>query len=101
VTQIGLTEHARSLIRDVLRKYPEVRAATLFGSRAKGVHTERSDIDLAVAGDVSELRAAAIAAELEELPLPVRFDVQSLREVTHQELLAHIERVGIQIYSAE
>ena len=31
---------------------------------------------LALWGDVSDLRAEAIAAELDELPLPCRYDVQ-------------------------
>src|SRR6476660_3981699 len=58
------------LLRRIFRRHPEVTSATLFGSRAKGTHTERPDVDLAVTGDVAPLRAEAIAAELEELPLP-------------------------------
>jgi hypothetical protein len=46
------------------------------------------------------LRAEAIAAELEELPLPYRFDVQSLAHIQHRPLLEHIQRVGILIYPA-
>ena len=36
------------LVRSVLRQHPEVHSATLFGSRAKGTHHERSDVDLAL-----------------------------------------------------
>ncbi len=88
------------LVRSVFRLHPEVTSATLFGSRAKGTHTHRSDVDLAVAGDIEPLRAEAIAAELEELPLPYRFDVQSLAHIQHRPLLEHIQRVGIVIYLA-
>ena len=42
----------------------------------------------------------AIAAELEELPLPYRFDVQSLAHIQHRPLLEHNQRVGILIYPA-
>jgi predicted nucleotidyltransferase len=92
------TAREMALVQSILSRHPEVKTATLFGSRAKGNHTERSDVDLAVAGEVTSLRAETIAAELEELPLPYRFDVQSLNEIHHRGILEHIERVGIQIY---
>ncbi|MEY4005754.1 MAG: hypothetical protein RLZZ221_1850 [Verrucomicrobiota bacterium] len=88
------------LVRSIFRRHPEVRSATLFGSRAKGSHNDRSDVDLVVTGDVEPLRAEAIAAELEELPLPYRFEVQALTHIQHQPLLEHIKRVGIVIYPA-
>ena len=88
------------LVRSVFRLHPEVTSATLFGSRAKGTHTHPSDVDLVVAGDIGPLRAEAIAAELEEMPLPYRFDVQSLAHIQHRPLLEHIKRVGILNYPA-
>lgn len=86
------------MVRAVFRRHPEVVSATLFGSRAKGTHTERSDVDLVVTGEVAPLRAEAIAAELDELPLPYRFEVQPLGYIHHGPLLEHIKRVGIPIY---
>ena len=82
----------------VFRRHPEVSSATLFGSRAKGTHSVHSDVDLAVSGEVDPLGAEAIAAELDELPLPYRFDVQSLHHITHRALREHIKRVGIVTY---
>lgn len=93
-----LTATELEMVRAVLRRHPEVASATLFGSRAKGTHTERSDIDLAVAGNVAPLRAETIAAELDELPLPYRFEVQSLAHIHHPPLREHIQRVGILVY---
>ena len=87
-----------ALVRSVLRQHPEVHSATLFGSRAKGSHHERSDVDLALSGELGPLGAEAIAAELEELPLPYRFDVQALEQITFAPLLEHIQRVGVVIY---
>lgn len=88
------------LMRAVFRRHPEVRTATLFGSRAKGTHGDRSDVDLAIDGDVEPIRAEAIAAELDELPLPYHFDVQALEHIHYPPLREHIQRVGIVIYSA-
>lgn len=86
------------LVRAVFRRHPEVASATLFGSRAKGTHSERSDVDIAVIGEVTPLRAEAIAAQLDELPLPYRFEVQPLDHIHYRPLLEHIKRVGIVIY---
>jgi O-succinylbenzoate synthase len=86
------------MVLSVFRHHPEVKSATLFGSRAKGTHSEQSDVDLALGGDVEPLRAEAIASELDALPLPYRFDVHSLAHIQHRPLLDHIQRVGILIY---
>jgi predicted nucleotidyltransferase len=86
------------MVRAVFRRHPEIGSAMLFGSRAKGTHTERSEVDLVVTGDVAPLRAESIAAELDELPLPYRFEVQSLGHIHHRPLIEHIKRVGIRIY---
>jgi len=88
------------MVRSVFRLHPEVKSATLFGSRAKGTHSDRSDVDLVIAGDVEPLRAEAIASELDELPLPYRFEVQPLAHIHYRPLLEHIRRVGILIYPA-
>ncbi|MDA1275473.1 MAG: nucleotidyltransferase domain-containing protein [Verrucomicrobia bacterium] len=93
-----LTPHEIALMNGVFRRHPEVASATLFGSRAKGSHTSRSDVDLAVSGAVDPLRAVAIASELDELPLPYHFEVQSIDHITHLALLEHIRRVGILVY---
>lgn len=86
------------MVRSIFRRHPEVTSATLFGSRAKGTHSDRSDVDLVVTGDVEPLRAEAIASEMDELPLPYRFEVQPLDHIHYRPLLEHIKRVGILIY---
>ena len=53
---------------------------------------------LAIEGIDDPLRAESIAGELEELPLPYRFDVQVRTAIKSPALLAHIERVGVRIY---
>jgi len=58
------------MVRAIFCHHPEIETATLVGSRAKGVHSEHSDVDIALTGDVGPLHAEGIAAELDELPLP-------------------------------
>ena len=89
-----------ALLRTVFSRHPEITEVRVFGSRAKGTHTACSDIDLALWGNVSLLQAQAIAAELDELPLPYRYDVQPFSAIKSQPLREHIERVGIPLYPA-
>ena len=73
----------------------------IFGSRAKGTHSPNSDVDLAMCGDLDAVRAESIAAELDDLPLPYRYDVKAFHLIKLRPLCEHIERVGIKVYPAE
>ena len=97
----ALSARELALLTRVFRAHPEIEGVTLFGSRAKGTQTPHSDVDLALLGAVDGLQAEAVAAELDELPLPYHYDVKVLAEITFRELREHIERVGISIYSAD
>src|SRR5437867_1705061 len=95
----GLTEFDQELIREVLRRHAEVTEAKIFGSRAKGNSQPNSDVDLALCGNISISALAAIAGELDELPLPYRFDVQAYEAIRHRPLREHIDRVGQSLYA--
>ncbi len=99
MNHFGLTESERVLICDVLRRHEEVTAAKIFGSRAKGNFEPHSDIDLALWGNISLSALAAIAGELDELPLPYTFDVQAYEAIRHRPLREHIDRVGQNFYA--
>jgi predicted nucleotidyltransferase len=93
-----LPQHESQLLTDVFQAHPEVSEVRIFGSRAKGTHAPSSDVDLALWGNLTALQAEAIAAELDELPLPYRFDVLAFDLIKLQPLREHIERVGIRLY---
>jgi predicted nucleotidyltransferase len=88
------------LIQGIFERHPKISEVRLFGSRAKGTHSAHSDIDLAIWGDVDALYAEALAAQLDELPLPYRFDVLPFHLIRSNPLREHIERVGLLIYSS-
>lgn len=90
-----------ALLQQVFVRHPEIKAVKIFGSRAKGTQTKQSDIDLAVWGDVDALSVESIAGELDELPLPYRYDVQAFHLIKLAPLREHIERVGITVYPAQ
>jgi uncharacterized protein len=54
---------------------------------------QESDIDLALQGDLDSL-----AADLDELPAPYRFDVKAYSDIRSKQLLDHIQRVGVVIF---
>ena len=54
-----------ALLRGVFLRHPEIQSVKLFGSRAKGIHTPASDVDLALWADLDALHTEAIAAELD------------------------------------
>ena len=101
MTQTGLSERELDLICSVLRRHPQIAKAVLYGSRAKGTQRPESDIDLTLFGDVDPMGAERVASELEELPLPYRFDVSSYAAIRSEALLDHIHRVGVVVYESD
>src|SRR5713226_5390277 len=95
---IGLAPHELNLIRGVFRRFPTISEVTLYGSRAKGTYRPESDIDLALVGVDDDVQAEAVAEELDELPLPYRFDVKAYGDIKYGPLREHIARVGISLY---
>jgi len=90
--KFGLTNEQMEQICNKLLK-SGVSKAVIFGSRAKGTHRCNSDIDIAVWGD--GLYIERIFSELDELPMPYKFDVVEYDKITHIALREHIDRVGI------
>jgi uncharacterized protein len=95
----GLTDETVAHIQDVLRRFPEVQQAILYGSRAKGNYKEGSDIDLALLGDTLTLSLlSAIDDALDDLLLPYTFDLSIFSNIDNPGLKEHIHRVGIVFY---
>ncbi|MDR0991536.1 MAG: nucleotidyltransferase domain-containing protein [Ruminococcus sp.] len=86
----GLSDKNVELITGVLTDCGATKAA-VFGSRAKGNFRYNSDIDIAVWGNV---RIGHILTELDELPMPYKFDVVSYETIKNDKLREHIDRVG-------
>ena len=95
---LGINQQEMAKIIAIFRHYPEINKVILFGSRAKGTSRSNSDIDLAVDGIISDLQIEALAMELDELPLPYKFDVQAIAGIRNPALADHIDRVGVEIY---
>ncbi len=98
----GLRDSDIASIQQVMKKFPEVESAWLYGSRVKGTQKHGSDVDIAVKGkDIPHETILQISAMLnEEVPLPYHFDVTNYHSIQKEELKEHITRVGQLIYQA-
>lgn len=96
--QTGLSQVEIDLLCSTFLNYPAIEQVILFGSRAKGTAKPNSDIDLAVVGISDVLTIEKFAVELDELPLPYKFDVKPLDGIKNLALLEHIRRVGVVVY---
>ena len=97
----GLNERTVAQIQGVLRRFPEVESAVLFGSRAKGMQKPGSDIDLALYGQGLDWRVLGrIEDALDDLLLPYSFSLLHHHERTDPEVAAHIARVRLPFYHA-
>ena len=98
--RFGLSEKDIASIQAVLKRYPQVERAVLYGSRARGTYKPGSDIDLTLAGgddlDLSVL--GRIMEEIDDLLLPYMFDLSLLSRISDPEVLGHIRRVGVVFY---
>jgi predicted nucleotidyltransferase len=91
----GLSEQNIAQIQQVLGKFPEIKQAILYGSRAKGNYKIGSDIDLTLIGENINLQIInKIDLALDDLLLPYFFDISNFKQIENTDLLEHINRVG-------
>ena len=95
----GLSASTVDRIQGVLKRYPTVEKALLYGSRAKGTHRPGSDIDLTLCGGgLNFSLLTRIDNDLDDLLLPYQIDLSLMSSLTHPALLDHIRRVGVALY---
>ena len=99
MTRFGLSEPTLATVCAILAGYSEIEQAILYGSRAKGTYSKGSDIDLTLVGERLDHRLLAqIAGRLEDSPIPYQVDLSLKSDIDNPDLLAHIDRVGVEIY---
>ena len=87
----------KSIVKEVLDKY-EVRSCYFFGSYAKGVATEKSDVDLFIDTKTTGLDFFGLIEELRER-LKKKVDLLDIMQVNNNtKLLSEILKDGIKIY---
>ncbi len=98
--RFGLKETNILKICAVFAKFPQVKQAILYGSRAKGNYKTGSDIDLTLLGgnDLTLHVLYKIMNELDDLLLPYTIDLSIMADIHDHDVIEHIERIGIIFY---
>ena len=96
---VANVRHIKRVCNEVLSKdYPEVQAAYLFGSYARGEATGKSDIDLLIVCPPMGMKFYKIAADLKE-QLHKNIDLHTHRQlVNNEQFLENVLKDGIKIY---
>lgn len=96
----GLIESDLEYIIKIIKYFPEIEKAVIFGSRAKGNYKPGSDIDIAIYGGKITFDILAKLHSLleDESPMPYQFDIVDYTHSENKEIKEHIERVGKIIY---
>ncbi|RCR70580.1 nucleotidyltransferase family protein [Larkinella punicea] len=91
----GLSDIHLKAITDVLAGNNRIEQVILFGSRAKGTHRPGSDVDMALKGrDLTHNDLVDVSNALDELWLPIRFDLILYDRVKEPALLDQINQFG-------
>ncbi len=101
--KFGLSEKTIEEIYRILMKYPQVKQAIIYGSRARGDYKNGSDIDITLIGTQELTRNVLyrIMDDLDDSYLPYTFDVSILNEIQDEEFLNRIKNEGIVFYNRE
>jgi len=91
----GISQNALDKIKAVLCSHKNIENVILYGSRAKGNYKEGSDIDLTIKGNLTFENLTKISLDLDNLNLPWKIDLSLYNQIENEELLKHIDKVGV------
>lgn len=95
----GLTASAQKILIDIFRKYPQIAHVIVYGSRAKGNYSSRSDLDLVIADrEIDRFVLGKVLSDINESDFPLTIDLQRLDRIQNDKLIDHINRVGKTFY---
>lgn len=98
-SEIGLSDQNANLLLEVFKKYDFIDKIILYGSRAKGNFSDRSDVDLVVIGKPKDrFEVSRVLNEIEETSFPYNIDLQLYSDIKNSQLLDHINRLGKTFY---
>jgi predicted nucleotidyltransferase len=97
MNSIALREKDLAVLRATLRRFPAVREARVFGSRATGTARRASDLDVS-APNATPREWSDLCDALENAPLIYEIDLVRPEQTTSAPLRQKIDREGIPIY---
>ncbi len=98
----GLKRSILNKLCSIFQKHEAIESVIIYGSRAKGNYRAGSDIDLTIKGKVLPfLELMQIEDQIDNLYLPYMVDLSQYESLTNKELIEHIDRIGVKIYTKE
>ena len=96
----GLSDKELSILRSIFSAHLSSGIVIVYGSRAKGTHGRRSDIDLVIKDSTvpDDNILHKIVDEIDESDFPYLVDLQYYEKIKNPALVQHIDRVGEVIY---
>ena len=96
----GLPNEASEQLLMAISAHPQVEQVVLYGSRALGRQRSGSDVDLCIlAPEMGLAELLELGAQLDDLLLPWRIDLQLDHLITHEGLRNHIQRAGLVVWN--
>ena len=96
----GLSDKDLDVMLRILSANERISKVILYGSHAKGIDKQFSDIDPAIVGEeLTRKDFNALKAALYESPLLYQQDIVIYNSLKNSDLISHIDRCGIVIYS--
>ena len=93
-----LSKKTMNALVQVFTRYPELTQVLLYGSRATGSSTPRSDIDLATRGILDSHHLGRLVLDLEDSNILQKCDVHAYELISNTSLKAYIDSEAISIY---
>ncbi len=98
----GLTESELTQLELLFKSNPNITKAILYGSRAKGTFKPFSDVDIALMGNnLLQRDITHLLNKIHNSNFPYQVDLVLFKSLKNQDLIDHIQRVGVIIYLAD
>ncbi|WP_297324282.1 nucleotidyltransferase domain-containing protein [Nitrosomonas sp.] len=96
----GLSSTTLDKLNSVFAQHPAINSVLIYGSRVKGNYRAGSDIDLTIKGDeIPFAEFIHIENQIDDLMLPYTVDLSQYHLLENTDLIAHIDRIGVAIYT--
>ena len=100
--RFGLPTATLDKLNSVFVRHNVIDAVLIYGSRAKGNFRVGSDIDLTLKGsEIAFAEFMQIEDQIDDLMLPYSVDLSQYQQLENADLIAHIDRVGVEIYAKD
>lgn len=101
-TPFGFSASTLDKLNSVFARHNAIGSVVIYGSRAKGNYRAGSDIDLTIKGsEIPFDELMQIEDQIDDLMLPYTVDLSQYRLLENADLIAHIDRVGVEIYARD